>query len=526
MNAFRILATRRAGPCVSPWAALRTAWLVGLMGALGLAAVPAASMTVERQGDTVFASGPVTDDLLAFERALGEGPVRRVVFVESPGGDLWTGLRVGRLLAERGVDTVVAGSCISACAIMFLGGRERRFADAWSPLRTVIGLHGAHRTDTRQVDPTLQPQIYAWFKDRMGARFDGAVMNRALYEMDDHGALLRLFDRSRDPQPLTTHCRSRQTPRSACTELPQHDALSLGVITHAGAVRVELPPAFRSGTAVLGQALGEPEAHLDAWLGGAAALACRSDNCRTRLLDWPGRREHWALAIGAQGGWGRSEGRDTPQLAALNALYRCNHRADGAHLCVLHGVNGRSTAHWAAHLDRLHQDALAGLKPPAERTHANEEFGGGRAEVSDRLRTQRLDDITPSELPGVRTVVTGELAALLAGAGRPVLVDVSNHVESLPGSMALWAGGQAFDDPKADEAMAGRFQRLLALLAPDRTAPVVFYCSSRNCWASANAARRAVAAGWRQVLWYRGGLEAWRAAGLPLVPPRVRAVAY
>ena len=33
-------------------------------------------------------------------------------------------------------------------------------------------------------------------------------------------------------------------------------------------------------------------------------------------------------------------------------------------------------------------------------------------------------------------------------------------------------------------------------------------------------------AGWQQVQWYRGGLEAWRAGGLPVVPPLVRAVAY
>lgn len=267
-------------------------------------------------------------------------------------------------------------------------------------------------------------------------------------------------------------------------------------------------------------------ADVDAWVADVARAACPGEPCRARLRDWPSRRGHWAVATDPQGGWGRSEARDTPQLAALGAVYRCNHRSDSPRLCDLQGVNGSPTGDRAAHLDQLHQAALAGLKPPAERTHANEEFGGGRADAAERLRTQRLDDITPAQLPGARTLVTGELAALLTGATRPVVVDVSSHVESLPGSVALWGGGQAFDDPKAEEAMAGRFKGLLALLAPDRSAPVVFYCLSRNCWASVNAARRAAAAGWQQVLWYRGGLESWRAAGLPLVPPRVRAVAY
>ena len=54
------------------------------------------AMTVEVQGPVVFGTGPVGDDLAKFEAAFEMPGVDTVAFVNSPDGDLWTGLRVGR----------------------------------------------------------------------------------------------------------------------------------------------------------------------------------------------------------------------------------------------------------------------------------------------------------------------------------------------------------------------------------------------------------------------------------------------
>ncbi|MCB1568159.1 MAG: hypothetical protein KDI69_04995, partial [Xanthomonadales bacterium] len=40
--------------------------------------------------------------------------------------------------------------------------------------------------------------------------------------------------------------------------------------------------------------------------------------------------------------------------------------------------------------------------------------------------------------------------------------------------------------------------------------PMVFYCQGPHCWMSYNAALRAIHLGYRQVYWYRGGVEAWQ----------------
>jgi PQQ-dependent catabolism-associated CXXCW motif protein len=50
----------------------------------------------------------------------------------------------------------------------------------------------------------------------------------------------------------------------------------------------------------------------------------------------------------------------------------------------------------------------------------------------------------------------------------------------------------------------------------NKAAPMVYFCVDAQCWLSYNASLRAAALGYTEVYWYRGGIVAWRAAGLPL----------
>ena len=82
------------------------------------------AMTLEVEGNLLFASGPVGDDWLKFKEALATPRIDTVVFVNSQGGDLWTGLMVGKFIADSNLKTVTAGYCVSACSIMFMGGKS------------------------------------------------------------------------------------------------------------------------------------------------------------------------------------------------------------------------------------------------------------------------------------------------------------------------------------------------------------------------------------------------------------------
>src|SRR5262249_981102 len=45
--------------------------------------------------------------------------------------------------------------------------------------------------------------------------------------------------------------------------------------------------------------------------------------------------------------------------------------------------------------------------------------------------------------------------------------------------------------------------------------PIVFYCYGRNCIRSRDASALAARAGFRDILWFRDGIQGWTAAGYP-----------
>lgn len=143
---------------------------------------------------------------------------------------------------------------------------------------------------------------------------------------------------------------------------------------------------------------------------------------------------------------------------------------------------------------------------------------------SSELRLEDHASPTPLEIPGARVIATAELRARLEAPleSRPLLFDVlgeDGHL-SIPG--AIWLPG-AGRGASFDDELQARLARLLDLATRgERGRQLVFFCSGPACWLSYNAALRAVRLGYGEVRWYRGGLEAWRAAGGPLAQPRIR----
>ncbi len=146
-------------------------------------------------------------------------------------------------------------------------------------------------------------------------------------------------------------------------------------------------------------------------------------------------------------------------------------------------------------------------------------------------RINRMIGEVPRSIDGGVAVGIDELEALVARAN-PILIDVYDDRPDLltraslgvfasrepriqiAGSASLPGLGAGLLSPSESQRLARRLEQLVD---GDPTRPIVVYCLA-HCWTSWNAARRAIGWGYRNVYWFRDGVEAWRDAGLPVAP--------
>jgi PQQ-dependent catabolism-associated CXXCW motif protein len=134
-----------------------------------------------------------------------------------------------------------------------------------------------------------------------------------------------------------------------------------------------------------------------------------------------------------------------------------------------------------------------------------------------QFRTDDYHGPTPRTIPGGRVVRTIELHSMLIGRSPPYVIDVLGGRGHRTIRGAFWLPGAGAGDLGADESR--RFVEAVAKFAAgDKSRPLVFFCADRECWLSYNAALRAIAAGYTNIMWFRGGIAAWLHAGLPMSP--------
>jgi rhodanese-related sulfurtransferase len=114
-----------------------------------------------------------------------------------------------------------------------------------------------------------------------------------------------------------------------------------------------------------------------------------------------------------------------------------------------------------------------------------------------------------ADTTGLGTLSVGEVNAKLAAGGDLVLCDANS--EDTRTKLGVVAGARLLTSYR-DYDVAGE-------LPTDRAQPLVFYCHSAFCSAAADAARRAVAAGYEDVSVMPDGIKGWVEARLPVVRP-------
>ncbi len=153
-----------------------------------------------------------------------------------------------------------------------------------------------------------------------------------------------------------------------------------------------------------------------------------------------------------------------------------------------------------------------GLRRAGERDHADEDADFGLPADAD-LRVEYAGR-TPTTAPGAITIRTADLPGFLAER-KPLVIDPLLYFwgNSLPGAIGLRNAG--IGGSLTDEAQDRLGRAMSGLTGGDLARPIVVVGWNAERFDGRNLALRLVALGYTNVVWYRGGREAWEVAGLP-----------
>ena len=121
---------------------------------------------------------------------------------------------------------------------------------------------------------------------------------------------------------------------------------------------------------------------------------------------------------------------------------------------------------------------------------------------------------TPNALAGVKNVTAEEVKKLL-DAGVPVIdtrVAAEYAEKTIKGALSVPYKEKSAKDPGFDPSLD---QFDLSKLPANKSAPLVFFCNSGECWKSYKASVVAYKAGYTKINWFRGGFPEWSGKGLP-----------
>ncbi len=200
--------------------------ILALFVGLLLGTVPASAMDVRVNAETIYMVGPVqAQDYHRFMRVFNAS-VRRVVFTNSPGGDLDATYNVAEEIRMRKLETVVKGYCRSACALMFLGGVARRLADA----KSYVAFHAGYGSNMGTTTPRQYGRIGRLLAEMTDGKLSDALAEIILQKRRN-GFVYFYRDR-------TYNCDGTEPKRpSGCGNIPE-TAMEQGIITSLDDVEV------------------------------------------------------------------------------------------------------------------------------------------------------------------------------------------------------------------------------------------------------------------------------------------------
>lgn len=219
-------------------------WLAQILAvALALCAfacppIRALAMTMIVNGHQVSVSDMILlADAGRFEALISSHPeIKTVVLWDSPGGN--GAERIGAIIESHNLDTAAYGYCISTCAMIFLAGTNRYFADREPIALSSIGFHGAYDQNLNLISERGLQRVRSRVIERTGGKVSPDLLDRWLH-LEDHQEVIAFRHPSlADGRSHASvfYCKGNEpfTARfERCEPIEGVDALSSGIITSA-----------------------------------------------------------------------------------------------------------------------------------------------------------------------------------------------------------------------------------------------------------------------------------------------------
>jgi hypothetical protein len=203
----------------------------------------AGAMTMEVRGDQLIASGRiVADDGVRFRKLVDANPnVKTVILWNSPGGAARANDAITEAIESLGLNTVVTGFCVSACAMVFLAGKDRSFGDLEPIGSTSLGFHASY-VDGHLAAERRLAALRARVLDRTRGKIEPALVDRWLHLTDERSSVRFRYPGDSAAGPTTYFCPLGRFPNmcdyKSCDAIPDTSALSAGIITSTDIVHV------------------------------------------------------------------------------------------------------------------------------------------------------------------------------------------------------------------------------------------------------------------------------------------------
>jgi len=116
-------------------------------------------------------------------------------------------------------------------------------------------------------------------------------------------------------------------------------------------------------------------------------------------------------------------------------------------------------------------------------------------------------ELTPESIEGTTRVNAEQLVDLVESLPNLVMIDARKSSDYSKGHIE---GAVSLPNTETDNTS-------LAKVIPSKDTPVLFYCNGEKCGRSVVSAKTALSAGYKEIYWFRGGMEEWVAKAMPVM---------